>query len=215
MNGGSNGPAQKHTGLARTLSIGSRRRCRLLSMATERVSGRRAEPLHGNVPRLIVVVVAWWFVLLLNAGRLVSSRSTAFKGPACASSLETVSSMGESANFRWAHRPIPSVRRHKRGDNQIDRARVLEVRIHLPPAKSQVRTCLWREFVSVRREAAVSRGCGGWASGAVDRDAQGPATSRGGAVVSLSGDIPVPQCRRGGSRQWGLGRSGFSNIDEG
>jgi len=32
--------------------------------------------------------------------------------------------------------------------------------------------------------------------------------------VSLSGDIPVPQCRRGGSRQWGYGRSGFSNIDE-
>ena len=31
--------------------------------------------------------VAWWFVLLLNAGRLVSSRSTAFKGPVCASSL--------------------------------------------------------------------------------------------------------------------------------
>src|ERR1700745_630696 len=127
-------------------------------LATERVSGRRAEPLHGNVPRLIVVVeckphlesdlvmrhravfdmaarlhylepadlterarsaadsvldrvldallrgtgdldnpvnvighrhpsVAWRFVLLLNAGRLVSSRSTAFKGPVCASSL--------------------------------------------------------------------------------------------------------------------------------
>src|SRR5262244_1642087 len=58
-------------------------------------------------------------------------------------------------------------------------------------------------------------GVGAGAVGAVDRDAQGPATSRGGAVVSLSGDIPVPQCRRGGSRQWGLGRSGFSNIDEG
>src|SRR5580704_4484890 len=57
MNGGSNGPAQQHTGLARALSTGSRRRCRLLILATERVSGkRRAEPLHGNVPRLIVVV---------------------------------------------------------------------------------------------------------------------------------------------------------------
>src|SRR5215467_11078533 len=30
------------------------------------------------------------------------------------------------------------------------------------------------------------------ASGAVERDSQGPATSRRGAVVSLSGDIPVP-----------------------
>src|ERR1700758_5393735 len=28
--------------------------------------------------------------------------------------------------------------------------------------ESQVRTCLSREFVSVRREAAVSRGCAGW-----------------------------------------------------
>src|SRR5215813_10613152 len=40
-------------------------------------------------------------------------------------------------------------------------------------------------------------GVGAGASGAVDRDAQGPATSRAGAVVSLSGDTPVPQCRRG------------------
>src|SRR5215469_15547698 len=41
-------------------------------------------------------------------------------------------------------------------------ARVLEVRIHLPPAESQVRTCLSREFAFLRREAAVSRGCAGW-----------------------------------------------------
>src|SRR5215813_1318968 len=34
------------------------------------------------------------------------------------------------------------------------------------------------------------------ASGAVDRDSQGPATSRRGAVVSLSGDIPVQALRR-------------------
>jgi hypothetical protein len=38
--------------------------------------------------------------------------------------------------------------------------------------------------------------------------------------VSLSGDIPVPHCRRCGSRQSGhrrqawLARSGFSNIDK-
>src|SRR5215470_7947421 len=38
----------------------------------------------------------------------------------------------------------------------------LEVRIHFPPAESQVRTCLSREFAFLRREAAVSRGCAGW-----------------------------------------------------
>src|SRR5215831_15952701 len=41
------------------------------------------------------------------------------------------------------------------------RAAVLKVRIHLPPAESQVRTCLSREFAFLRREAAVSRGCAG------------------------------------------------------
>ena len=34
-------------------------------------------------------------------------------------------------------RPVPSFRRHKRGDNQIDRTRVLEVRIQSPPAESR------------------------------------------------------------------------------
>jgi hypothetical protein len=47
--------------------------------------------------------------------------------------------------------------------------------------------------------ASVERRPGGM----VGRDAQGPATSRRAAVVSLSGDISVPQCRRCGSRQWG------------
>jgi len=35
------------------------------------------------------------------------------------------------------------------------------VRIRLPPAESQVRTCLSREFAFLRREAAVFRGCAG------------------------------------------------------
>jgi len=39
-----------------------------------------------------------------------------------------------------APRPVPSFRRHKRGDNQIDRTRVLEVRIQSPPAVSQQTT---------------------------------------------------------------------------
>jgi hypothetical protein len=38
------------------------------------------------------------------------------------------------------HRPAQATRRHKTGDNQIHRARVLEVRIHLPPAGSLLRT---------------------------------------------------------------------------
>src|SRR4029077_16922734 len=51
------------------------------------------------------------------------------------------------------------------------------VRIHLPPAESQVRTCLSREFALLRREAAVSAGVRAGASGAVGRDARGAATS--------------------------------------
>ena len=35
------------------------------------------------------------------------------------------------------------------------------VRIHFPPAVSQVRTCLSREFAFLGREAAVFRGCPG------------------------------------------------------
>src|SRR5215831_12101597 len=75
------------------------------------------------------------------------------------------------------------------------RAAVPEVRIHLPPAGSQVRTCLWREFAFLRREAAVFRGCAAWASGAVGRDAPDAATSGRREVISLSGDIPVPHRR--------------------
>src|SRR5262244_2511881 len=52
--------------------------------------------------------------------------------------------------------------RQIRGSVPSRGARVLEVRIHLPPAESQVRTCLSREFAFLRREAAVSRGCAGW-----------------------------------------------------
>ena len=37
----------------------------------------------------------------------------------------------------------------------------LKVRIQSPPAASQVRTCLSREFAFLRREAAVFRGCAG------------------------------------------------------
>src|SRR5262245_36945361 len=40
-------------------------------------------------------------------------------------------------------------------------AAVPEVRIHLAPAASQVRTCLSREFAFLGREGAVFRGCAG------------------------------------------------------
>ena len=44
---------------------------------------------------------------------------------------------GRCPKTERAPRPVPSFRRHKRGDNQIDRTRVLEVRIQSPPADSQ------------------------------------------------------------------------------
>ena|SRR6516162_10287651 len=73
------------------------------------------------------------------------------------------------------------------------------VRILFPPAASQVRTCLSREFAFLRREAAVFRGCAAWASGAVGRDARNAATLGRRAVISLSGHIPVPHRRYVGS----------------
>jgi hypothetical protein len=51
------------------------------------------------------------------------------------------------------------------------------VRILLPPAVSQVRTYLSREFAFLGREAAVFRGVQAGTSGAVGRDTQGAATS--------------------------------------
>src|SRR5262249_56943497 len=61
-----------------------------------------------------------------------------------------------------------------------------EVRIRFPPAESQVRTCLWREFAFLGREAAVFRGCPG-------RDERpGLAETRGrGNIWPKGGDISV------------------------
>src|SRR5262249_6026609 len=66
------------------------------------------------------------------------------------------------------------------------RAAVLQVRIHSPPAESQVRTCLSREFAVLGREAAVFRGC-------PDRDERpGLAETRGrGNIWPKGGDISV------------------------
>jgi hypothetical protein len=66
------------------------------------------------------------------------------------------------------------------------RAAVLMVRIPFPPAESQVRTCLSREFAFPGREAAVFRGCPG-------RDERpGSAETRGrGNIWPKGGDISV------------------------
>src|SRR5215471_11458687 len=62
----------------------------------------------------------------------------------------------------------------------------LKFRIQFPPAESQVRTCLSREFAFLGREAAVFRGCPG-------RDERpGSAETRGrGNIWPKGGDISV------------------------
>src|SRR5262249_61335816 len=60
------------------------------------------------------------------------------------------------------------------------------VRIRFPPAESQVRTCLSREFAFLGREAAVFRGCPG------RDDRPGSAETRGrGNIWPKGGDISV------------------------
>src|SRR5690242_3757628 len=63
-------------------------------------------------------------------------------------------------------------------------AAVPEVRIHLPPAESQVRTCLSRELPSYVEKSRFFAGVRAGASGAVGRDAQDAATSGPRAVIS-------------------------------
>ena len=70
-----------------------------------------------------------------------------------------------------------------------------EVRIHLPPADSQ---SLARFLLPVSKSRQLPRRARARPGGTVGRDAQGSSTSRQLRVISLSGPIPVPQCRRGG-----------------
>ena len=82
-----------------------------------------------------------------------------------------------------------------------------------------------RQSVSLRispsflEKPGFSASVGRMPDGAVGRDAQVQQHRAEEPVVSLSGDIPVPHCRRCGSRRWGygrqarLGRSRFSNIE--
>jgi hypothetical protein len=66
------------------------------------------------------------------------------------------------------------------------------VRIHLPPAES---LSLSRIRFRRSRTPAFRAGVRGWLSERVGRDAQGVSMPRQPAAISLSGHIPVPQCR--------------------
>ena len=77
--------------------------------------------------------------------------------------------------------------------------RVREVRIHFPPADSP---SLAGFLVPVSKSRQLPRGAPAWPGGTAGRDAQGSPTSRQPPVISLSGPIPVPQCRLVGSRPW-------------
>ena len=89
--------------------------------------------------------------------------------------------------------------RQIRGSVPSHGARVLEVRIHLPPADSP---SLAGFLLPVSESRQLPRGARVRPGGTAGRDAQGSSTSRQLPVMSLSGSIPVPQRRRGGSRPW-------------
>jgi len=74
-----------------------------------------------------------------------------------------------------------------------------EVRIHFPPADSP---SLARFLFPVSKNRQLPRRARARRGGTAGRDAQGSSTSRQLPVISLSGPIPVPQCRLGGSRPW-------------
>ena len=93
------------------------------------------------------------------------------------------------------HRPVPSSRvRQRRATNRLT-----------PPAywkfesiSLQQTVRLSRDFSFPYRKAGSCRGVRRARPGSTaGRDARGPSTSRPLAVMSLSGAIPVPQCRLG------------------
>src|SRR5262249_47591504 len=67
-------------------------------------------------------------------------------------------SPAEHARLTWTHLRTQNPKQTK---TRLDKKSPIQVRIRLPPAGSQVRTCLWREFTFLRREAAVFHGCAG------------------------------------------------------
>src|SRR5262249_40354525 len=60
---------------------------------------------------------------------------------------------------RWSRVPPPRLRREAKTSTFSGVGPA--VRIPSPPAASQVRTCLWREFAFLRRQGAVFRRCAG------------------------------------------------------
>jgi hypothetical protein len=73
------------------------------------------------------------------------------------------------------------------------------VRIRLPPANSP---SLAGFLLPISKSRQLPRGAPARPGGTAGRDAPGSSTSRQLPVISLSGPIPVPQCRLGGSRPW-------------
>ena len=84
--------------------------------------------------------------------------------------------------------------RQIRGSVPSHGARVLEVRIHLPPADSP---SLAGFLLPVSKSRQLPRGARVRPGSTASRDAQGSSTSRQLPVISLSGTNPVPQCRLG------------------
>jgi hypothetical protein len=76
----------------------------------------------------------------------------------------------------------------QRGDNHIHRARVLKVRIRLPPANSR---SLARFLLPLSKSRQLLRCVRARPGGTAGRDAQGSSTSRQLPVISLSGPFPV------------------------
>ena len=125
--------------------------------------------------------------------------------------LKLVISVSLRPNNERRHGPPPD-RPARRCAHAIKRRglhKVATIRLTAPaywkfesiPLQQTVR--LSPDFAFVPGKARVCASVERRPGGMVGRDAQGPATSRRAAVVSLSGDISVPQCRRCGSRQWG------------
>jgi len=73
------------------------------------------------------------------------------------------------------------------------------VRIRFPPANSP---SLAGFLFPVSKSRQLPRGARARPGGTAGRDAPGSLRSRQLARISLSGAIPVPQCRLGGSRSW-------------
>src|SRR6516165_2930205 len=95
---------------------------------------------------------------------------------------------------RCAH-AMKRSRAEQSGDNQVGRARVLEVRIHSPPADSP---SLAGFFLPVSKSRQLPQRMRARPGRMVGRDTQGSPTSRQLPVMSLSSPIPVPQHRSAG-----------------